>query len=251
MLKLGLAEMRDDLVHLTLLGKACGASSLAFESSLRLVGMLTETDIAADEISILALIQVLEEMDSAHVSVFKKGRGESVRVSDATARYGIDAVRSLQRFAADEFAFWQRCKRAAILYDWLDGTEVEEIERRYSYTPFQGNVSYGDIVRVADATRFHLRSAHQIFAAMYPEKPQLLASLSTLLDRLELGLPADALPLTEVAGLSRGQYLALLQQGCRTSSDVDAIPYATLVDIIGTVGAVSIRREEEAQAGQR
>lgn len=248
MLKLGLAEMQDDMVHLTLLGKACGSSSLAFESSLRLVGLLRETNIAVDEISILALIQVLEEMDSAHVSIFKRGRGESTRVSDASARYGIEAVRSLQRFAADEFAYWQRCKRAAILYDWLDGTEVEEIERRYSYTPFQGNVSYGDIVRVADATRFHLRSAHQIFAVMYPEKPELLAGLSELLDRLELGLPANALPLTEITGLSRGQYLALLQRECRTPSDVDAIPYATLVEIVGEIGAVLIRGKEEEAA---
>ena len=83
---------------------------------------------------------------------------------------------------------------------------------------------------------------------MYPEKPELQAGLSELLDRLELGLPANALPLTEVPGLSRGQYLALLQRGCRTPSDVDAIPYTTLVESVGEVGAVLIRGKDEEAA---
>lgn len=107
-------------------------------------------------------------------------------------------------------------------------------------------VSSRNHAKRADAgTRFHLRSAHQIFAVMYPEKPELLAGLSELLDRLELGLPANALPLTEITGLSRGQYLSLLQRGCRTPSDVDAIPYATLVEIVGEIGAALIRGKEE------
>ncbi|WP_245503147.1 DEAD/DEAH box helicase [Rhizobium ruizarguesonis] len=245
MLDLGLAEMQGDLVHLTLLGRACGASSLSFDSSLRLVDLLRNFNTSAGALAVLALIQVLDEMDSTYISVFKKGRGESVRASDAAQRFGVDVMRSLQRFAADEFNFWQRCKRASILFDWLEGIEVEEIERRYSYTPFQGNVSYGDIIRVTDATRFHLRSAHQIFAAMFPEQPELLTQLAEMLDRLEFGLPAEALALRNVGTLSRGQYLTLYHQGCRSADDVDAISLERLVDLIGKHSAMLMRDEPE------
>jgi helicase len=40
LLKAGLAEGDGDLVHLTLLGRACGSSSLTFESSLRLIELM-------------------------------------------------------------------------------------------------------------------------------------------------------------------------------------------------------------------
>lgn len=245
MLDLGLAEMQGDLVHLTLLGRACGASSLSFDSSLRLVDLLRKFDVSTGAMAVLALIQVLDEMDAVHTSIFKKGRGESIRASEAAQRFGVDVMRSLQRFAADEFKFWKRCKRAVILFDWLEGIEVVQIEKRYSYTPYQGNVSYGDIIRIADATRFHLRSAHQIFAAMFPDEPGLLSELAEMLDRLEFGLPADALALREVAALTRGQYLTLYEHGCRSIQEVDAVAFDRLAELIGKPSAILMRGEPE------
>jgi replicative superfamily II helicase len=40
----GLAEQENDIIHLTLLGRACGASSLSFESGLRLVELMRQLD---------------------------------------------------------------------------------------------------------------------------------------------------------------------------------------------------------------
>lgn len=57
MLRLGLAEMQGDLVLLTLLGRACGASSLSFESSLRLVDLLQAFNPRAQDLmNVIALI---------------------------------------------------------------------------------------------------------------------------------------------------------------------------------------------------
>lgn len=72
----------------------------------------------------------------------------------------------LQRYCGDQYEFWARCKCAPLLHDWIEGTPVDVLERRYSTTPFAGAMGYGNIIGIADATRFHLRSAHQILDAV-------------------------------------------------------------------------------------
>ena len=169
LLQAGLAEREGDLVHLTLLGRACGASSLSFESSLRLVELLRPLNAATTPpAQVLGMVQVLDEMDAVFTPVMKRGRSESVRASEVAQRYGQAMTRALQRYCRDEFEFWARCKRAALLHDWIAGAPVDALERQYSTTPFQGAVSYGDIASIAEGARFHLRSAHQILSASVP-----------------------------------------------------------------------------------
>ena len=161
LLQAGLAEQEGDLVHLTLLGRACGSSSLSFESGMRLIELMRPLDAARTEpLQVLGIVQVLSEMDGIYTPVMKRGGSESVRPSEAMQRFGHTLVQGLQRYCRDEFEYWARCKRASLLYDWIEGTPVDELERRFSTTPFGGAISYGDIVRIADGARFHMRSAH-------------------------------------------------------------------------------------------
>src|SRR4030066_295015 len=154
-------------------GRACGSSSLSFESALRLVELLRSLNIDATPVPELpALIQVLPEMDAIYTPLFKKGELESARGSDVSTRYGSPVAGLLQQYVAGRHEYWQRCKRAAIVWDWIQGLPVEEIERRYAINPFQGVVNYGDISRITENTRFHLRSAHQVIAALIVEKPE-------------------------------------------------------------------------------
>lgn len=248
LLAAGLAEMDGDLIHLTLLGRACGASSLSFESGLRLIEMMKSIDTGATEpMQMLAIIQVLNEMDAVYTPVMRRGRSESQRTSQAAQRYGSDIAHVLQRYCSGEIEFWRRCKRAAIIGDWVDGEAVEAIERRYTTNIIQGAVGYGDIARIADSTRFHLRSAHQIVAALFPNQPAFLAGLDEVLRRLEFGLPSDALVLTGLREpLTRGQYLALAREGCRSIDDVLALSVERLTECIGATAAPSLRRNEAA-----
>ena len=178
MLRAGLAERQGDLIHLTLLGRACGSSSLSFESSLRLVEMLGNVNVAlTPPVLVLAMIQVLDELDAVYTPVMKKGQSESARAGDVARRYGHSMAQTLQRYCRDQVSYWARCKRAALLFDWIEGTPVETLESRYSTTPFAGAIGYGNIVRIADATRFHLRSAHQILATLFPGEPAFFGSL--------------------------------------------------------------------------
>ena len=237
MLNANLAILEDDVLHLTLLGRACATSSLNFESALRLVELMNRLDISTvPPISILSVIQVLSEADAIYTPIMKRGRSESARVSDLTSRYGREMLALVQRYIPDEICLWQRCKRAVILWDWIEGVPIDVIERRYSANPFQGAIFYGDISRIVEGTRFHMRSAHQILAALYPENSEFLAALDELLIRLEFGLPAKALALTELpVQLTRGQYIALYNEGCSTPQDVLNLSKDKLQEYIGVL----------------
>jgi helicase len=235
MLLAGLVEREADLIHLTLLGRACGASSLSFESSLRLIELMRKLNTAQiSPVQVLAMVQVLAEMDAIYTPVMKRGRSESVRAGEVAQRYGRTMAQTLQRYCRDEIEFWGRCKRAALLFDWIEGTPIDVLEERYSTTPFQGAVRYGDITRIADSTRFHMRSAHQILSALLPDQPEFLQGLDDILQRVEFGLPSKALPLTKIPmSLSRGQYLALHIAGCSTCDDVSQLERSRLDECIG------------------
>jgi helicase len=240
----GLAEREGDVIHLTLLGRACGASSLSFESGLRLVELIKQLDASqAQSTSLLAVVQVLPEMDAIYTPVFKKGRSESVRVNDVVQRYGPMMPRALQRYCRDQVEFLSRCKRAALLYDWIGGTPVETLERHYSTTPFQGAIGYGDITRIGEGTRFHMRSARQIMTALFPERPEFLAGVDELLERLEFGLPTKALALARLpVQLTRGQHLALFDAGCFGAEDIRHLTQEQLRACVGPAAAELLAR---------
>ncbi|MEY8688818.1 MAG: DEAD/DEAH box helicase [Leptothrix sp. (in: b-proteobacteria)] len=240
----GLAEREGDVVHLTLLGRAVGNSSLTFESGLRLVELMRGFDAAqTPAFHVLAVIQVLEEMDNVYTPIMKRGRGESVRVNDVIQRYGRNAANVLQRYCHEEIDVWRRCKRAAILRDWIEGRSVEELERHYTTNHYQGSVSYGDVTRIADSTRFHLRSAHQILSALWPEHASFLEALDEVLRRLEFGLPAAALALIRLpVPITRGQYLALHAAGAVSVETVAALTDQQLVACVGAATAANLRK---------
>jgi helicase len=242
LLRAGMAEPQGDLIHLTLLGRACGSSSLSFESSLRLVELMRGLDAGAQAMQVLALVQVLDELDTGiYTPIVKKTRVEQMRVSQAVERYGHEVATVLQRYCREQYEYWARCKRAALLFDWIEGVPVEEMERRYT-KPFGGAISYGNITGIAEATRFHLRSAYQILAALFPDRPEFLQGVDEILERLEFGLPSAALPLANLSvPLSRGQCLALWNAGVTTFEALSTLNDERLRDCVGALIATQLR----------
>jgi replicative superfamily II helicase len=215
MIQQSLVEQDGEFVRLTLLGRACGNSTLSLESALRLVELLRglgAANVTAD--NLIAVVQALPESDGGYTPMMRRGRAETVRPGEASIRFGPDVVRLLQRHVDDEFDYLARCKRAAILWDWIHGEPIESIERKFSPNPFQGRIGHGDIRRFADNTRYHLRAAHQILNVLFIDQGPSSESIEKLLRQLEFGLPADALSLTALpTALSRGEYLALFARG--------------------------------------
>jgi len=235
MIRLQLVEQELDNVQLTLLGRACGESSLLFRSAMRLVDLVRS--VAAQGITaeqLMAVVQALPESDSNYTPMFKKGTKESVRPSEASRRFGGSIVNALQRFANDQFAYYARCKRASILWDWINGVPVERIEETYTANPYQGKIGYGDIRKFADATRFHLGAAHRITNILFATGGPTEESIDHLLRQLEIGLPVHALGLIDVpADLTRGDYLTLLQAGIQTTDQVWQRSDEQLTQILG------------------
>lgn len=236
MLALGLIEEEGDVVHLTLLGKACGESVLSFSSAMRLAELLKgyhATVLTAEHF--MALVQALPESDKQYTPMMRRGRTEAMRPNEAAGKFGVEVVRTLQRFThGEELVYFARCKRACILYDWVRGVPIEEIERRYaSNNPYSGNISYGDVRKFADLTRFQLRSAHQIASIIFPGQFIDVKAIDDLLKQLEVGIPADSIDLLELPfSMTRGEYLALNIIGVKNRNDLLAQKTETLSQIL-------------------
>jgi helicase len=241
-LQFGLLERHDDQVQLTLLGRACGQSSLAFDSGMRLIEAIRST--SGSELTafkLVGLIQMLPEADSLYTPVRKKARTEGIRVSQVASRFGDTVVQALRRWVGDEIAFWGRCKRAAILADWMEGASIQEIERSFS-VPFGGQVQSGDITRFADATRFHLRSARQILSALLTMTPEQEIEFDLIGRQLEFGVPAALVPFMEAPFLlSRGETLALGNVGLRSREALAKLESGALTAIFGERRAKAVQ----------
>lgn len=226
MLKLGLVEEENDIVHLTLLGKACGESVFSFKSAMRLVELLKSYPIGSlSAMVLMALVQALPESDKSYTPMFKRGASETMRQRDAASRFGNEIISTLQRYTnGDEFVYYARCKRAAILYDWISGIPTPTIENTFkSNNPYFGNISYGDIRRFADFTRFQIRSAYKIASLIYPGQMLDESKVDSLLRQLEVGIPLEALGLLEIqTNMSREEYIALYNKGIRDKETFDS-----------------------------
>jgi helicase len=242
MIGLGLVEEEREFVRLTLLGRACGNSALTFDSALRLVELLRGIDHQQlTPLRLLALLQVLPESDNGYTPLMRRGTKETVWPGEAGRRYGHDTVRLLQRFVRDQFEYLARCKRVALLWDWMAGVPIELIEQRYTANPYQGRIGHGDVRRFADATRFHLRSAHQIAAVMYIERAGTEEEVERLLRQLEFGIPAELLDLLALPLLlTRGEYLALGAAEVRSPSQVWGLSLDRLTELVGARRATAL-----------
>jgi len=235
MKRLELLEEEMGFVSLTLLGRACGRSSLSFASAMRLIDMLKSRgggQVGAEEL--MVLIQALPEMDDVYTPVMKRGTSEGRWTREVGSRFGNAIASILGRFAPDHIAFWRRCKRALVVEDWISGKPMTEIEARFTSNPYQGAITAGSVRQFADATRYHLRPAHQIASLLLLADAPSDDDMETLLRRIELGIPAAAVPLLELpVPLLRGEYLALHGAGATSLSGVWALAREQLEQLVG------------------
>ncbi len=234
MLELNLLEQDGEIIQLSLLGRACGQSSLSLKSSLQLVELLLRA--SAEDLTpekLMALMQALPEADQGYTPILKKGRSESDHAYNCSKCFGSGVMRELQRKAQSESDYFARCKRALILWDWINGVSIGGLERKYTVNDY-ARTRRGDIGRFADSTRHHMHSAHQIMILTRPEDAPRQEEYNVLLQRLEFGIPLEALLLLKLPfTLNRGQYLALLERGIRTPEDLRKQDEDWLVKFLG------------------
>ncbi|OPZ83121.1 MAG: ski2-like helicase [bacterium ADurb.Bin429] len=194
----------------------------------------------------MAAIQVLPEV-GGYTPLFKKGTKESAWQSHVIHAYGREIALLLQYRAEDTFDYNGRCKRAAILWQWINGIPIDEIERTFSVTPYAGSIGAGDIRRFADSTRLYLRAAYEIAHILIVANDFDEMAIDHLLKRLEVGLPEAALPLLSLPlRLTRGEYLALLAAGCTTPEAVRALSMNELSQLLSPQRAVQLMQQFHA-----
>jgi len=169
----------------------------------------------------MALVQALPELDAQYTPLFRRGQREFQWAREAAIRFGNDTVTALQWHSGDVWAYYARTKRACLLWDWINGVPINEMEKSYTINPYQGSVTGGDIRAISDTTRFHLRSAFQIASMLAPISIPNPEGMDALLRQLETGIPAKALDLLRLpVPLGRGEYLALIGAGVTKVSEV-------------------------------
>lgn len=230
---LQLIEEIEGKFRLSLLGQVCGKSNFSFKSAMNLVALLKQVSGSLTAEQLMAYLQAIPEV-GGYTSIYKKGTRESAWQRDVTLHYGSDVTTRLQRGAKDLSDYYARCKRAAILKAWINGEPVEVIERRFSVTPYAGNVGAGDVRGCADRTRLYLRAAYNIADIMLLGEGPDETAIDTLLQQLETGLPAGALKLLALpVSLPRGEYLALYNAGHATPKTVFTLSTDELRKYIG------------------
>jgi helicase len=238
MIALGIVEDENDLIHLTLLGQACGRSTLSFKSSMRLIQLLKNQKQRITAERLLVLIQGLPEADATYTPVMKRGQSENRWPHAVLQSYGMDLAAMLQQHAEDNWAYIARCKRAMVIRSYIAGTPLEQIEKEATTNAFQGKISAGHVRQFADAARFHLRPAYQIAMVLLMTDGPSDAEIDALIKRLEFGLPSDALGLLDLpTRLTRGELLSLFRHGVKSVADVWASPPTTLQQLLGKARA--------------
>src|SRR5690606_23593635 len=95
-------------------------------------------------------------------------------------------------------------------------------------------IGYAEILKFATLVRLHLRSAQEIATVLFPGQGPSAESVDALLQRLEFGLPEEALALLELpVRLTRGQYLSLHRSGVSAPEQVWSVSDAGLTALIG------------------
>ena len=240
-----LEEVTDGTLRLTLLGRACGQSSLSLSSALRVVELVCHRLGPLTAERLMALVQALPELDAQYTPVFSKGHRESAWVREAAQQYGSDIAAVLQQGARDPVSLWARAKRACVLDAWCAGETTEVIRSRFTITPFQ-SMAPGDVRGIADTTRYHLRSAYAIAQLASPADAPDPAEMERLLLQLETGIPADAISLLDLPlTLARGELLALRAAGLQSADAVNEAGAPILERILGAA------RTEELRTMQR
>ncbi|ARP67374.1 MULTISPECIES: DEAD/DEAH box helicase [Mesorhizobium] len=230
----GLIDERDGRLRLTPLGRACGESPLSLESSMQAVELLRQ--LPPDSIgleTVLVLLEALPERDEDYTPQTR--RGEPQRQQQVSQRFGQHVARALWHRAESDVKYYGRCKRALIVSDWIEGVTITDIETGYTTNPFSP-IRHGDIRGFADGTRFLLDSVLRI-AAIVLGRADDPDEVSTLLKRLDLGIPGAAFSLTELPiVLARGEILELWKNGYGSREQVEHATEAELVSLLNARG---------------
>lgn len=210
-------EAPDKTLSLSPLGRLVATSALTVQSSLNVSRVLRS--IRSDELNRATLVtaaQMTEEVDQVLFPINFRGHKTEMRTfASELYRQGASgsAVQSLSYAAHNEPSRpARRAKKAVACLLWMGGVPAAQFEPALM-RHMKDRDAVGPVRAVASRVRDVIDTVIGIAQETHPEAD--LGRLAELLPvQLELGIPADAVPLARVAGanLPRQMYLNLTKQ---------------------------------------
>jgi replicative superfamily II helicase len=235
-----LVREEPDGYQLTELGRVAGEAGVEVKSVLRLVEALSGIGQADFTVATcVAAAQVTEEVDNVLFPIHKKSRQEQSRWQAAVRQQRItdQTMRTLQSTAVDEAHYTLRCKKIASTLMWIQGTELMNIEQSLlRHLPAEN--AAGPIRAVAERTRDLIPVVARVGEILIGKS--LGSLIDNLVVRLELGIPAGAVPLGQILHrfLERADYLALARANLLTPEAIKAASEEELLDVISAPAKV-------------
>ena len=220
----GLVEAHDgDTVTLTALGRLAADSGMAVESVLRILDALRAIPIQSlNDKCALCLVQLTQELDEVYVPLNRKGhRRESASWFGILAQAGVPGtlVARIQSLPGDNYGAIARAKKASACLLWIDGVELQEIER-ILMRHHRNFAAAGPVRSTVNRSMDMLPTVLQIAQLLYEQDLSQLADDVML--QLQIGVPSDMTEVAHALGLrlGRADYLALMRCGL---ASLDAI----------------------------
>lgn len=247
----GLLEADDEgRYRLTPLGRVAGRTGTEVQSVIRLAnGLRPCAPEAINAATLIAATQATVELDQTRVPLNRRSTTmEPGQWWPYLGRNGVcgPVVQAL-RHGPDAAAATMRAKRAGACLLYMSATPMDTIERHLTaHVP--GRDAAGDLRSVVSRTLDLLPTTLEVARIVHPDLP-VAAEADDILTRLQLGLPAEAVPLGRLAaaGLPRHAYLALAARGLIGLDALDAASDEELEEALGSAASVKVVRAAVAR----
>ncbi len=230
----GLVETVEGGVRLTELGRVAGELGAKVETVVRAAQLVRQCGASIlDAAAIVATVQTFVELEEQWIPANSKSVKEKARWLGEVR--GARLPGAIQSSLTNHEASLQRCKRFVAAMRWIEGVEMDAIERELLQHHREDDAA-GAIRSVAERTRDFVPVLGRIVQALGIADLEESALFDDLRIRLELGLPEGAVDLARFLGnrCTRADYLRLLRAGLRTEDAIaactDEVLIATLVD---------------------
>jgi hypothetical protein len=181
--------------------------------------------------TLIAAAQLTVEVDEVLFPVHKTSRQERARWQAALEGQHVhrQTLFALRRTAGDDAHYTTRCKKTASTLMWMQGVDLMTMEASL-LRHLPGENAAGPIRAVAERTRDLVPVVARVAEILAGGAP-LGTVVETLLVRLELGIPAAAVPLARQLHrrLDRADYLALERAGLAAAEAIIAAPEDALL----------------------
>jgi helicase len=187
--------------------------------------------------TLIAVAQVTSELDDVHFPLHRTSLQERARWQSVIQQQRLppSVVRALH--ATDDRAVTARAKRLASALMWVQGQELDAIEKSLLQHLRDDNAA-GPIRSVADRTRDLLGVVARVAEILTPSTPATVEALSSVVDsgvlQLELGVPGPLVWLAKDLKrlLARGDYLALARRDLTSPEAIRSTDVSVMLKLL-------------------